>query len=110
MTDSLSRQTLEEALTALKDRQAAYGSPVPNFERIRDLWNAYKKGSSFTTVDVAILMALVKVARLMETPSHPDSWVDLAGYAACGREVSAAKSVEKTYESKASRGVTDYRI
>ena len=30
---------------------------------------------------------VLKVARLMETPKHEDSWVDIAGYGACGAEV-----------------------
>jgi hypothetical protein len=28
--------------------------------------------------------ALIKVARLSTNPTHKDSWIDLAGYAACG--------------------------
>lgn len=98
MTESLSQKTLEEALAAVKARQAVYGSPVPNFERIRDLWNAYKPEAQLTTVDVAIFSALIKIGRLMETPDHADSWVDIAGYAACGREVSAAKPAAKVFD------------
>lgn len=89
MPKSLSQKTLEEALEAITARQTTYGSPVPNFERTAKLWNAYLPNHAFTAVDVAILMALVKIGRLMETPDHDDSWVDLAGYAACGREASA---------------------
>ena len=33
-----------------------------------------------------MMMALMKIARLQNMPSHLDSWVDLAGYAACGGE------------------------
>ena len=98
MTESLSQKTLEESLAAVKARQAVYGSPVPNFERIRDLWNAYMQESLFTTVDVAILMTLVKVGRLIETPDHADSWVDIAGYAACGREVSDVKPAVTVFD------------
>ena len=36
---------------------------------------------------VALMMALLKVARLIKSPEHLDSWVDLAGYAACGGEI-----------------------
>jgi hypothetical protein len=32
-------------------------------------------------------MADVKLARLANDDKHEDSWVDLAGYAACGGEV-----------------------
>jgi len=38
--------------------------------------------------DVALMMALLKIARLKGNPIHGDSWVDLAGYAACGAESS----------------------
>jgi hypothetical protein len=43
------------------------------------------------TIDVAILMALMKVARLIESPGHEDSWTDLAGYAACGARCAIAE-------------------
>lgn len=91
MADSIAQKTLEMAVTAVKQRHATYGSPKPNFDRITGLWNAYKTPGMdvmFTAADVAIMMALVKVARLMETPDHVDSWVDIAGYAGCGAEVS----------------------
>jgi hypothetical protein len=38
------------------------------------------------TADVAAMLALLKIARLQQSPNHRDSWVDLAGYAACGAE------------------------
>ena len=40
---------------------------------------------------VALMMALLKVARLIKSPEHLDSWVDLAGYAACGGEIAGAR-------------------
>jgi hypothetical protein len=33
------------------------------------------------------MMILLKMARLMETPNHRDSYVDMAGYAATGARV-----------------------
>lgn len=68
-------------------RAAAYGHPMENFQRICWLWNAYLRGRSvgssgeITTEDHAIMMILVKVARLQETPDHRDSLVDICGYA-----------------------------
>lgn len=67
-------------------RQEDYGGPEDSFQRIADLWSAYD-GTHFTPVDVAIMMALLKIARLESNPKHHDSWVDLAGYAACGGEI-----------------------
>lgn len=39
-----------------------------------------------TAKDVAAMMGLLKVARIA-TGSSPDSFVDLAGYAACADEI-----------------------
>jgi hypothetical protein len=78
---------LDFAATAvLSDRNATYGEPEDNFATIANLWSSYY-GMPFTRENVAIMQLLVKVARLAKTPSHTDSWVDIAGYAACGGEV-----------------------
>ena len=45
-----------------------------------------------TPKDVATMMGLLKVARIA-TGSNPDSFVDLAGYAACAGEI-AERSVQ----------------
>jgi hypothetical protein len=37
------------------------------------------------------MLGLLKIARLRANPTHRDSWVDLAGYAACGYEVAAGE-------------------
>ena len=42
---------------------------------------------------MAIMMALLKIARISKNPQHMDNWVDLAGYAACGGEI-AGKEME----------------
>ena len=47
--------------------------------------------NGITPKDVATMMALLKVARIA-TGSNPDSFVDLAGYAACAGEI-ATKEV-----------------
>lgn len=73
-----------------KDRNSTYGNPEDNFGDIARLWSAYKD-ADFTPQDVAIMSALVKVARLKKTPTHEDSWVDLAGYAACGGSIAPPK-------------------
>jgi hypothetical protein len=38
-------------------------------------------------VDVAMMMALLKIARIQSGTATEDSFVDLAGYAACGGEI-----------------------
>jgi hypothetical protein len=93
-------ELLEAALDAVNKRPKAYGPPESNFMRIACLWSAYMylvKGMGAVHVgpdDVANMMILMKIARLVETPDHEDSWTDIAGYAACGAEVTSKAVVE----------------
>lgn len=70
-------------------RNATYGDARDDFRRIGNLWTSYLDGKGYrldheiTPSDVALMMVLLKMARLMETPSHRDSMVDIAGYTAC---------------------------
>jgi hypothetical protein len=66
-------------------RQSDYGTPEDNFNRIGKLWSAYMD-IEFTAKDVAIMMALLKVARI-KAGNSIDSAIDLAGYAACAGEI-----------------------
>ncbi len=66
-------------------RETDYGSPEDNFKTIADLWTAYT-GHRYLPLDVAMMMALLKVARI-KAGGTDDSFVDLAGYAACGGEI-----------------------
>ena len=47
-------------------------------------------GITVTPAQVALCLIDLKLARLTRDPSHLDSIVDVAGYAACLREVSRA--------------------
>lgn len=76
-------------------RQENYGSPESNFRNIAELWTTYFNTAKntedwidITPVDVANMMILMKMARLMNKPDHEDSWIDIAGYAANGCEIS----------------------
>lgn len=85
--------TLKLALDAVETRGKSYGKPENNFLRIARRWNVhllnrYGARIELDATDVAAMMADMKLARIEETPSHQDSWTDLAGYAACGAEVS----------------------
>lgn len=67
-------------------RAADYGHPSQNFLRIAVLWSAWLSAKNgryipVDVLDVGIMMAQVKQARLIESPMHRDSHVDIAGYA-----------------------------
>ena len=76
-------------------REGDYGSPEDSFGLIAELWTSYLKrrcvgvGADVCVdaADVAMLMALLKVARVAGGRGTVDCFVDLAGYAACGGEV-----------------------
>lgn len=76
------------------DRNNQYGPPTQDFKRAAELLQAcgYRRVDANDTVhdivpsDVAIMVMQVKVSRLMHSRGKRDSWVDLAGYAACGYE------------------------
>ena len=69
------------------DRAATHGDAEDNFRRIAELWNAYLGVDDITSIDVAVMLALLKVARIRSNPTHADNWIDIAGYAACGGEI-----------------------
>jgi hypothetical protein len=69
------------------DRAATHGDAEDNFRRIAELWNAYLGLDDITSIDVAVMLALLKVARIRSNPNHADNWIDIAGYAACGGEI-----------------------
>ena len=73
------------------DRLNTHGQPEDSFRRIADLWSGYLTVGVHEQ-DVAVMMALVKVARIMENPQHADNWIDGAGYFACGGEVALRKN------------------
>lgn len=80
-------------------REQDYGSPENNFRLIASMWEPYirqrcagkNSDVSIGPEDVAILMALLKIARICSGTGTADSFVDLAGYAACGGEIAGGK-------------------
>lgn len=77
-------------------REQDYGSPESNFSRIAKLWSAYMD-YEYSAKDVAIMMALLKVARI-KAGTTKDSYVDLAGYAACAGEIDTTPTSEMVDE------------
>ena len=92
MTETTTRgAVLDEAKGLITgDRNNTYGPPHQDFQRSADAATAYgyrgPDGRDLEAHDIALLVTLVKISRLMWTPDKRDSWVDIAGYAACGYE------------------------
>ena len=73
------------------DRQADYGDARDNFTAIADAWSWYTE-EEYSATDVAIMMALLKIARLKTGQPKDDSFVDAIGYLALAGEL-----VERDY-------------
>ncbi len=91
MTESILQEA--ERLTN-GDRQAQYGPPDQDFRRTADMWTAIWRhkllpGESFSTIDVAIAMILLKCSRQTHQQKR-DNWTDIAGYANCGQKCAEA--------------------
>ncbi len=80
-------EILEAAAKAVtQDRAATHGSVERNFELIAKLWSIWLE-AEISPTDVAVMMMMLKQARIKSTPGHHDHWSDVAGYAACGGEI-----------------------
>lgn len=74
-----------------EQRGAVYGHPAVDFDRAARL-KAVVQECSDPLIRHALEMICVKVARLIQTPSHLDSLIDIAGYA---RTASMVLDVQK---------------
>lgn len=80
-------QILESAISIINGaRQDEYGTPENSFEAIAAFWSTYK-GVEFSAHDVAMMMALLKVARIKAGNGKTDSYVDLCGYTALAADM-----------------------
>jgi hypothetical protein len=77
---------LQHAVGVIEHREQAYGPAESNFAAIAARWSLVL-GVPVTPAQVALCLIDLKLARLTRDPSHLDSIVDVAGYAACLREV-----------------------
>ena len=86
---------LEEAKKCVcTDRNQQYGEPEQNFTVIAQLWQAYLQAMlksdevEILPSDVAMMMVLFKAGRMATAVTEKaDTYVDIAGYAACGCEL-----------------------
>lgn len=74
------------------DRNLQYGEPEDNFNTIAEFWSTFL-GIRIAAPQVAAMMILMKTARIKASEGRDtDSWVDAAGYSACGCELMHRKT------------------
>lgn len=83
--------TRAEILDAAKkivtgDREKQYGKPEDNFAVIAEFWTTYI-GHPISSEDVAIMMALLKIARIRSGNYKADSFIDGVGYLSLAAEI-----------------------
>lgn len=88
-------------------RQNAYGHPLDNHERIARFFTArlWEKlddplTNPITPEEACSLIRLMKEARLIQTPGHDDSLVDIAGYADVEWEIHKERERRETGSSE----------
>ena len=87
--DSMNRAYfLEKAGELINGQRASdYGDARLNHQRIADIWGVIL-GQEITPEQVCACMIGLKLARLTNDMKQDDTWVDIAGYAALGGEIS----------------------
>ena len=95
--DNTTRETILDTARqyVCTDREGQYGSPENNFALIAEMWEAYFRAACVSSdaivgvggEDVAVMMALLKIARIATGNPKADNYIDLAGYAACAGEI-----------------------
>ena len=79
-------EILEEAERLVNGNRAKdYGDAYEKHDRIAKMWSVLL-GKEVTVRQVYQCMVAVKLCRLIETPDHEDSWIDICGYGALGGE------------------------
>lgn len=100
-------ETLRRAIECVTGkREQDYGSPEDNFTTIAKFWTIFlrpvlKPHESISPVQVALMMGLLKIGRLSSGTATEDSFIDLAGYAACAAELLEKEKITDLLEEPA---------
>ena len=96
--DKITREYIlrEAARIVCGDRNEQYGEPEDSFRAIAEFWETYVRERCVSNganvciepQDVAMMMVLLKVARTF-CATKADTYIDIAGYAACAAEIEA---------------------
>ncbi|MCH2548251.1 MAG: DUF6378 domain-containing protein [Alphaproteobacteria bacterium] len=79
-------QMLQRSLQIFEERRANYGLAKHHFREVARRWSL-ALGCQVTPQQVVMCLIELKLARLKENPTHLDSIIDIAGYAAVMVEV-----------------------
>ena len=83
-----------------KARNVSYGEPQDDFACTAELWDSYitritqvRGLPSIRPSDISVMMILLKISRLANSPGEMDHWVDIAGYSAIGGEIAGEEEI-----------------
>jgi len=72
---------LERVAETIEERGKTHGDYFENMTTIAQLWDANSNAAEFTAADVAVNLALVKIARRLTGGAHNlDNYIDAIGY------------------------------
>jgi len=83
---------LQESITLINgDRNDSYGDPIHDFQTTATFWQTYLERTieargvfDIKPHDIAVMMDLLKIARISWSPEKRDHWADLGGYTGLG--------------------------
>jgi Domain of unknown function (DUF6378) len=104
----MDRQKILDDASALinGDRAKAYGDALDNHRRIAAGWSVIL-GKEVKPHEVALCMGWVKMARLVVSEDHADSYIDGAAYFALAGEIQQRDSEERKSAARTSGHVAD---
>ena len=87
MVDNITKKYLETAIKLTSGARAYdYGDKIINHNNIAKLWSAYLD-VKIEAHDVAIMMALLKIARTKLGAVSKDTYIDMSAYSAIAGEI-----------------------
>lgn len=90
LNDVVSRETIltNAKILVTTDRAAEHGDALDNFQTTAAYWNAHLGVDRIEPHDVAIMMAMLKMARMRQNDENMENYEDACGYMALGGEIS----------------------
>lgn len=78
-------ELLQKTMDTVEARGACYGESEASLADIAAYWDVYLMQMGTRSIgprDVALMLLLMKMARVRGSPNHTDNYIDMAGYAA----------------------------